>query len=229
MYLVNAIWSSGSNLAVRQVTKASSGALQLSQASWVSAGDGSIGTYTLPADAPQPGGSPIDTGDTRLAGASYRYGAIYTSNTTQTVDATRLSNSVGPANAAASVQWYRINPSASGYTGRTYAITDPNVAYFFPRVLAGCTVATTGTACSSPFAGLEISGSGSSQPGSAFTVRDAGVPQLYQAGAAGYTLNTRWGDYPAVSADPGSASTVWVLGEYAETTGAWGTAVSTVR
>jgi hypothetical protein len=228
MYLVNAIWSSGSNLAVRSISKTSTGALQLSPASWISPGDGSIGTYTLPADAPQPSGSPIDTGDTRLAGASYRYGAIYTANTTQTVDPTRLANTIGQVNAAASVQWYRITPGGSSYTGRTYVVTDPKVAYFFPRVVAGCSVATDGTACATPFAGLEVSGSGASQPGSAFTARDAGPPQLYQSGVAGYTLNTRWGDYPAVSADPGSASTVWVLGEYAKTPGGWGTAVSTV-
>jgi hypothetical protein len=230
MYLVNALWSSGSNLVLRSITKTASGALQLSPSSFISAGAGSIATYTLPADAPQQGGNPIDSGDTRLGGATYRYGAIYTSNTTQTVDTARLSNTVGTANAAASVYWYRIVPGASNsYTGQTFAITDPNIAYFFPRVLAGCTGTATASACSSGvFAGLEVSGSGSAQGGSAYTVRDAGPPRLYQAGATGYTLNTRWGDYPAVSADPGNAATVWVLGEYAKASGAWGTAVNTV-
>jgi hypothetical protein len=47
--------------------------------------------------------------------------------------------------------------------------------------------------------------------------------QQYQPGVGGYTLNSRWGDYPVIAVDPGNAAAVWVLGGYAKSTGAWGT------
>lgn len=47
-------------------------------------------------------------------------------------------------------------------------------------------------------------------------------------GVGGYTLNGRWGDYPGLSADPSDAGAVWVLGEYANATDGWGTAVVTI-
>ena len=64
--------------------------------------------------------------------------------------------------------------------------------------------------CAIPFVVLEVSGSGSSQPASALWVRDDSSPFVYQAGVAGYTLNSRWGDYPAVSADPSDAALICV-------------------
>jgi len=231
-YLVNAIWSSGSNLVVRSVSQTSSG-LELSAPAWIGGGGGFIGAYSLPADTPQPGGSAIDTGDTRLLGATYRYGKIYTANTTRTVNKALSSNS----NAYANVQWYEITPSTASptsgttYTGNTRAITNPTVAYFFPGILPGCTVATTG-ACSTPYVGLQFSGAGSRQTASAFTARASATsistPANYAGGVRGYTKGSRWGDYPGIAADPGDATKVWVLGEYAKTTSGWGTAVTTV-
>ena len=50
----------------------------------------------------------------------------------------------------------------------------------------------------------------------------------YQAGVPGYELSDRWGDYPGVSADPSTHARVWVLGEYAKATDAWGTAVTAI-
>jgi hypothetical protein len=61
---------------------------------------------------------------------------------------------------------------------------------------------------------------------SAFSFRNGGTPTVFAAGVAGYMLNGRWGDCPGVSTDPSAPTTVWVLGEYAKTTGAWGMAVT---
>jgi hypothetical protein len=83
MYLVNAIWSNGSNLALRTVTPNGGEQPNLGLASWVASGY--IAPYDLPADAPQPRGNNIDTGDARLLGAVFRYGKIYTGNTTMHV------------------------------------------------------------------------------------------------------------------------------------------------
>jgi hypothetical protein len=215
MYLVNAIWSSGSNLVVRRVTSSANGPM-LSAPQWV--GQGFIAPYDLPADAPQPRGRAIDTGDTRLLGAVYRYGKVYTANTTRTVHAS-LSTSPNPY---ASTQWYEITPNAlSDSIGSSHAVTSPGVAYFFPGILPAC------ASCSNPTVVLQVSGVGRSQGASAFHVKN-GVVTLYAGGVAGYTLGNRWGDYPALAADPSPGGPVWVLGQYARSTGSWGTALVSV-
>jgi hypothetical protein len=220
MYFVNAIWSSGSNLAVRALTRTASG-LALGAAQWVA--NGYIAPYDLPANAPQPSGSAIATGDTRLLGAVYRYGSIYTANTTRDVS----SNLSSSANAYASSQWYTITPNAlTNSVGSSRAVTSAAVAYFFPGVLPGCTTASTGS-CSAPFVALEVSGSGPAQAASAFSILGNATPSAYAQGVAGYTQNGRWGDYPAMAPDPSAATSVWMLGEYAASSSAWGTAVGT--
>ncbi|HEV8637210.1 MAG TPA: hypothetical protein VG370_23570, partial [Chloroflexota bacterium] len=216
MHLVNAVWSSGSQLAVRSVS--TTPGPTLNPAAWVT-----VAPYDLPADAPQPGGDAVDTGDTRLLGAVFRFGKIYTANTTRNV-----SGSLSPSpNPNANAQWYSFAPGDA--TASSFAVTDPSVAYFFPGVLPGCaTAVVVAGVCATPFVALQVSGSGSGQPASAFSVRGTGSPFAYQTGVGGYTLNGRWGDYPGVSADPSDASVVWVLGEYAARTDGWGTAVDRV-
>jgi hypothetical protein len=182
-----------------------------------------VAPYDLSADAPQPGGNPIDTGDTRLPGAVHRYGKLYTGNTTRTVG-----SGLSPTpNAYANVQWYEITPGGAAVS-RAVVPVDNTVAHPFPAVLPGCTTATTTATCATPFVGLQVSGWGPTQPASAFIVRDNSSPAVYQAGVAGYSLNSRWGDYPAVSADPADPTRIWVLGEYAQAANAWGTAVTSV-
>src|SRR5262249_3443221 len=180
--------------------------------------NGFIGSYNLPADAPQQRGAAIDTGDTRLLGGVERFGQIYTSNTTLNVDG-RLSSTPNPY---ANAQWYVLTPaptasSPSATTGQTWAITNRSVAYFFPAVLPGCTTQLAGTGCPTPYVALEISGSGRGQPASAFAVKN-GQPSLYQLGVSGYTLSSRWGDYAAVASDPSTSTQIWVMGEYARST-----------
>jgi hypothetical protein len=203
-----------------------------------------VAPFDQPASAPQPQGKPIDTFDTRLLGATERYGAIYTANTTKDVAVGNpaLQNGAGvTANPYANVQWYAITPTAGGYVSPapTYAIAGAKVAYLMGAVLPGCpgTVATDAsgaTSCSAaPFVAAEVSGSGRSQPASAFRVRNAGPPAVYAQGVGGYApcascATSRWGDYPGLATDPGNPAKVWVVGEYAKAKATWGTAVSTV-
>jgi hypothetical protein len=217
MYFVNAIWPRGNNLAVRAITRSGSG-LVLGDPQWVASGF--IAPYDLPADAPQPRGPNIDTGDTRLLGAVFRYGKIYTANTTL-----HVSGIPGATpNAFANAQWYEITPNTlTNSVGASHAITSTNVAFFFPNVLPGCRT----TPCTSPSVVLEVSGTGRSQPASAFWTRGAS-PTSYASGVGGYTLYSRWGDYAGVAADPAATGPVWVLGEYARSGGGWGTAVNSV-
>jgi hypothetical protein len=221
MYFVNAIWSSGSNIVVRSITTGAGGSSPVLNApNWVTSGY--IAPYNLPASAPQPSSSArIDTGDDRLLGATFRYGSIYTANTTGTV-ASQLSSSPNPY---ANAQWYKITPTSSTTsTGSTTAITNPSVAFFFPGVLPVC---ASGPSCQSPKVILEISASGRFQAASAADVANGRVA-YFATGARAYSMNGRWGDYPAVAADPTNAGTGWLFGEYARTSSSWGTAVTSL-
>jgi hypothetical protein len=218
MYFVNAISNNGSgnNLAVRALTGGATGTLNDPQ--WIASGY--VAPYDLPADAPQPRGPTVDTGDTRLLGAVLRYGKIYTANTTMHV--TGISGAT--PNAFANTQWYEITPNnLTDSFAASHAVTSTGVAFFFPNILPGCKA----TPCSSPSVVLEVSGTGRFQPASAFWTR-GGAPTKYAAGVSGYTLNSRWGDYAAVAADPSPIGPVWVLGEWAQSGGAWGTGVTSI-
>ena len=197
MYFVNALWSSGSQLVVRSV-----GTAGLSQSASVT-----VPAYTLPANAPQPGGKAIDTGDDRLLGATMdASGVIYTANTT------------GPTSSAtnryANAQWYSI-PTSNSSSVNSGVVTNSGIAYYYPAVMpSGSSVV------------LEVSGSSSKQPASAFYVKGSSVNK-YATGVGGYSLSSRWGDYGAAAPDPSDGS-VWVLGEYAKSSSGWGTAVINV-
>jgi hypothetical protein len=167
---------------------------------------------------PQPNSSArVDSGDSRLLGAVYRYGSIYTANTTGT---TSLSSTPNPY---ANAQWYQITPTGPGSSvGSSNVVANSSIAYFFPGVIPVC---ASGPSCTSPKVVLEASVSGRSQPASAAVVAN-GKPTVFQRGVSGYRLNSRWGDYPAVAADPTAPGTAWFLGEYARTTTSWSTATS---
>jgi hypothetical protein len=221
MYLVNAIWSSGSNLVVRSISTDSGGSNPtLNLPHWVTSGW--IAPYTLPASAPQPNsGNRIDTGDDRLLGATFRYGSIFTANTTGTVSSS-LSAS---ANAYANAQWYQITPtSTTTSSASTSAVTNSGVALFFPGVLPVC---ASGPSCTTPKVVLEMSATGRSQPASAARAVNGSLA-IFQKGVGGYAMYSRWGDYPAVAADPTSAGTAWLFGEYAQNSASWGTAVTKI-
>jgi hypothetical protein len=221
MYLVNAIWSSGSNLVVRSITTAAGGASPvLNSPNWVTSGW--VAPYTLPASAPQPNtGNRIDTGDDRLLGAVFRYGSIFTGNTTATVSS-QLSSTPNPY---ANVQWYQITPtSATASSASSAAVTNSGVALFFPGVLPVC---SSGATCTTPKVVVQMSASGRSQPASAARAADGSLA-IFAKGVGGYTLYQRWGDYPAIAADPNNPGTAWLFGEYARSTTSWGTAVTNI-
>jgi hypothetical protein len=221
MYFVDAIWSSGSNLVVRSITTGPGGASPtLNAPNWVTTGF--IAPYNLPAGAPQPSSTArIDTGDDRLLSATFRYGNIYTANTTGTVS-TQLTTSANPY---ANAQWYSITPTSSTtYNGTSAAVTNSGVALFFPGVLPVC---ASGVSCTTPKVVLELSASGRQQAASAARAANGNV-SVFNSGVKAYTSGSRWGDYPGVAADPLNAGTAWLLGEYARTSTGWGTAITSV-
>ncbi|MGI8825619.1 MAG: hypothetical protein ACR2JC_08235 [Chloroflexota bacterium] len=214
MYFVNSIRTSGSSLSVRSIVKNSSGTPLLTPPRWIS-----VAAYSEPYSAPQPGGKNIYPGDASLLGAIYRYGQIYTANSTRKV------SGVTGANTYSSVQWYIFSPAQS--TAATYYYTDPVTSYYTPQVVVGCQ--TTAGACSAPYAALEVTGSSSTQAASAYwLVAGQGTPVLFQQGVPGWQYSAAWGDYPGVSVDPSNRTQVWLEGEYAETPTTWGTAMSSI-
>ena len=96
----------------------------------------------------------------------------------------------------------------------------------FPSILPGCAASP----CASPSVVLDVSGAGRAQAAAAFWARGSGgSPTNYTPSAVGgYTLGSRWGDYAVTAADPSPTGPVWLLGEYAQSAGAWGTAVTAV-
>ncbi len=107
MYLVNSRASGSSQIIVRPVSTGP--VLNAPYAVNVS-------KYDTPANAPQPNGQAIYSGDVTLLGAVYRYGNIYTANNTRTV-----STGTTP-NPYSSVQWYTLTPGSP--TGVTRTITN---------------------------------------------------------------------------------------------------------
>ncbi|MGI8825620.1 MAG: hypothetical protein ACR2JC_08240 [Chloroflexota bacterium] len=213
MYLVNALARGGAKLAVHDIV-VNNGVLTLNPAHWVD-----VSTYSIPYSAPQPGGNNIYPGDTSLDGATWRYGQIYTSNTTRVVAG---GQNVNPH---ASVQWYTWVPGQS--TAATWAYTDPNIAYYTPQLVVGCQ--TNSTPCTSPYTALSFTGSSGTQPASFYSlVAGSGAPTLVQSGVPAWQYATEWGDYPGVSTDPNNHSEVWLEGEFTQSSTVWGTAISAI-
>jgi len=210
MFFVNALRSGNSQIALRSIVSGPSG-LTLGSPKLIN-----VAPYSIPANVPQPGGGAIFSGgDNTLLGSMYRYGKIYTANSTRTWRG-------GGGNAYSNVQWYEITPGSSNAV--THVIGNPNVAYFMPQVVAGCTV--NSSPCPSSYVALEFTGSGPNQPASAFGVLGTRSPAITRSGVAGYSFTGAWGDFPGVSVDPNDRSHVWLEGEYAGSPTDWGTVIT---
>jgi len=178
------------------------------------------GTCLTPPDAQQlGGGTPLDTGDTRLLNAVYRNNSLWTAQSIQM--------NFGSGNVSA-IRWVQINvgawpSSVSLIQDSTFGVN--GVWNFYPAVMVDA----------SDNLALVFARSSASQFGSArYTARLVTDPAntlqpsaLLKAGAATYlTLDSigrnRWGDYLGVGLDPSDGS-VWLLGEYAASSTTWGT------
>lgn len=178
------------------------------------------GTCDVPPDALQSGGgTPIDTGDTRLLNAVYRNGSLWT--------AQNILMTFGSGNVSA-VRWAQINvsgwPASVAFTQDATFGAD-GIWYFYPAVMVdpannlGMVFARSGA---TEFASAYYTGRLSSAPANSLQ-----PSALLKAGAANYSLvdslgRNRWGDYLGISLDPADAS-LWMLGEYAVAATAWGT------
>jgi hypothetical protein len=130
-------------------------------------------------------------------------------------------------NGRIAIQWYRVD-SATGALLEQGTISDSNLDLFFPAiavnpsgtVIIGCNGSSTTTFVSSlAYVGQTVGG----------VTTFASSPLLLQAGVASYhdaneliaqlldepVVDSRWGDYSAISVDPNDPSQFWTIQMYA--------------
>ena len=178
------------------------------------------GTCDVPPNAPQSGGgTPLDTGDTRLLNAVYRNGSLWT--------AQAINMNFGSGNVSAS-RWVQID--VTSWPGTVSLTQDSTfgadgIWYFYPVVMVdGSNNLALSFARSSPseFGSASYTGRLGTDPPNALQ-----PSALLKAGTANYQLVdsaafNRWGDYYGIALDP-SDGTFWALGEYAAASKQWGT------
>ena len=176
-------------------------------------------TFSLPPDAVQKGGgTPLDTGDTRVLNAVFRGGSVWCALTT--------AHNWGSGNAA-SIHWFQIN-ATSGALTQQGVFGASGFHYFYPAVSPDSNGNMT----------MVFSRSGSTEFASVrYTGRKAGDPvgqlqssALLKAGVANYTGldgsgRNRWGDYAGIANDPADNLKTWIYSLYAAASNNWATQV----
>ena len=161
-----------------------------------------IPSFSTPNDAPAMGSTVnINTGGTRLMGACYVNGSIWTSHCVA-------------AGGKSGARWYEIDPVNASLT-QSGTLTDPSLWLYYPTISADA----AGNAV------LGFSGSDANTFPSAYYAGRAATDApgemstavLYSAGQASYTITdgagrNRWGDYSQTSLDPVDGS-FWTIQE----------------
>jgi len=176
----------------------------------------SIPAYSIPINPLQLGGltDNIDDGDARISAMVYRVGdVIYATHGTQMDD-------------RAAIQWFRINAPTLNLID-TGVITDPVLDLFYPSIAANGngTVALAFNASSATNSVSSYAVLGEPING---TLRFGNL-MLLKAGVAAYRTNemdSRWGDYSAVSVDPAKPTHFWALTMYPSSKTAWSTQIT---
>ena len=171
------------------------------------------------------GGTPLDSGDTRLNNAVFRNGSLWTAHS--------INLNFGTGDAAA-IRWAQVD--LSGWPTSVDIVQDgtlgaDSVWFFYPAIMADA----------ASNVGIAFTRSSSTEYASAdYAFRLAADPAgslptttVLKAGSANYQLpdsngENRWGDYSAIAVDPTDGS-FWMLAEYAVTSNTWGTWVGNFR
>ncbi len=178
-------------------------------------GSSNLLSWSAPPDAPNLGGSALDTSDGRLMNAVYRNGHIWTTHAVNF-----------PGQGRSCVRWYEIDPLQPVTSRRLQygQIDDPTIDYFAPGIAVNgndsMIVGFTGSS-SAQFAAGYVSGRKSTDaPGQSCP------PIQVKVGEASYNDGgnpSRWGDYALTTIDPLNDLDFWSIVEYARTGNVWGT------
>ncbi|MEJ7737899.1 MAG: hypothetical protein WKF97_10770 [Chitinophagaceae bacterium] len=214
-YLINAIWPASNKLTLWTLANPlahwSGGAPTLSKVSV------NCRAYDLPPQAKQSGTTTtINTNDSRLLNAIYQNSGgvqrIWTAHTA------KISWS-GDAEARSAVQWYEIDvPTKAVIQQNGYG--QSGTYYFFPAIQTDVrrnAYIVFGRSSASEFANLRITGRKVTGP-----LNDMENSALIKAGESAHTSG-RYGDYFGIGRDGADANRIVGVGEYAESSGNWGT------
>ena len=181
---------------------------------------------TTPPNAVQlGGGTPLDSGDTRLNNAVYRNGSLWAAHS--------INMNFGTGDVAA-IRWAQVD--LSGWPTSVDIVQDgtlgaDSVWFFYPAIMADAAnnVAVAFTRSSATeFASADYAFRLAADLPGALPVNT-----VLKAGSANYQLldsngDNRWGDYSAIAVDPTDGS-FWMLAEYAVASNRWGTWVGNFR
>lgn len=175
--------------------------------------------FSLPPDAiQQGGGTPLDTGDTRVLNAVFRGGSVWCALTT--------AQNWGAGNRAA-CHWFQLN-SATGALTQQGVYGAGGFDYFYPAVAPdsnGNMVMVFSRSGASEFASIRYTGRKSAEP-----LGQLQGSALLKAGVANYTGldgfgRNRWGDYAGIANDPADTLKTWFYSMYANPSNKWATQV----
>ena len=179
--------------------------------------------FSLPPDAVQKGGgTPLDTGDTRVLNAVFRGGSVWCALTT--------AHNWGSGNVA-SIHWFQINATSGGLTQQG-VFGASGLHYFYPAVAPdsnGNMSMVFSRSGSTEFASVRYTGRKASDP-----VGQLQSSALLKAGVANYTGldgsgRNRWGDYAGIANDPADNLKTWIYSLYAVAGNNWATQVGATK
>ncbi len=165
------------------------------------------------------GGTPIDTGDTRLLRAVERDGTLWTAHTTP--------NAASGATRA-QVRWYAVMLASA--TAQVGTVDDPQRCYFQPAIepdaAGNAALVMAGVDATSYVAAYYTARAASDAEG---TMQP---PSVLHGGLANYVAldpqgRNRWGDWGSIDIDPNGAD-IWLFHAYAATNDKWATWVGRV-
>lgn len=220
-YLINNIFGANNKLTLWTITNPlaswSGGAPVLTKLSI------NCRNYDLPPQAKQKGSAtPVATNDNRLLNAIYQHAG--SAKRIWTCHNSKISWA-GDTEARCAVQWYEINvPTAAIVQQNAYG--QKGSYYFFPVIQTDlrCNAFVAFSRCSpAEFANFRITGRKQTAP-----LNDLESSAMVKAGESAH-VSGRFGDYFGIGRDGADANRIYAVGQYAESSGNWGTYVVSAR
>jgi hypothetical protein len=171
----------------------------------------SVGSYAVPPNGRQPGGSSVASGDCRTQDVVMQNGVVYTA----------FSEKYGTTrrNQGAGIRFLEITTSGLKNVDISYFYS--GIDQFYPAV----TVDATGNVYMVFSRSSKTEYASMYQTGMKTTETSIEAPGLVRAGSSTITYG-RWGDYSGIANDPSNSGAVWEYCGWAAPGGTWGTWVT---
>ncbi len=201
-YLLNTLPGGGSYVTLWRIDNAPN-APTLTRVATVS-----VGSYAVPPNGRQPGGSSVNSGDCRTQDVVMKNGIVY--------EAFSEKYGTNRRNQGAGVRYLEI--TSSGVKIRDISYFYSGIDQFYPAVTvdsAGNMFMVFSRSSPTQYASMY-------QTGMQTTESSIESPGLVRAGTSTVT-DGRWGDFSGIANDPSNAGAVWEFCGWAAAGGAWGT------